>query len=213
MSGVCATSDLGMWSESRVGVCDVMDGGEHARGGAIPHSTQPSPHTHALSQSYYLLNFVSVHAPLFFLMAARGVTAADFGRTNSSKRFNRTKIEDDEDDGPASTSTATGPTPAAAAFAASLREELLQKRDFKRPDASAAAAPPRAPEPKPSSASARREEQPKGTNTVESSQTKKVFLSKAERKQLKKRQRLDGTAMGAAQGAGRAESKKIKKQR
>ena len=129
---MCATSDLGMWSESRGGVCDVMDGGEHggehARGGAIPHSTQPSPHTHALSQSYYLLNFVSVHAPLFFLMAARGVTAADFGRTNSSKRFNRTKIEDDEDDSPASTSTAPGPTPAAAAFAASLRESFYKAR-------------------------------------------------------------------------------------
>ena len=65
-------------------------------------------------------------------MAARGVTAADFGRTNSSKRFNRTKIEDDEDDGPASTSTATGPTPAAAALC-SLRSLGSYARDFKAP--------------------------------------------------------------------------------
>ena len=55
MGWVCATSDLGMWSESRVGVCDVMDGGEHGgerartRAAAQYRTAHSHPRTHTPS--------------------------------------------------------------------------------------------------------------------------------------------------------------------
>ena len=132
-------------------------------------------------------------------MASKGVTAADFGNTASSKKFSRTREEDGGSDAPA-LAGGSGATPAAAAFLAELRQEIKASvpSSSALPAAPAIVAQPPAPKltddnffadiapstkkpkPKPAPAAAAASMPP------QQKQVHKEFLSKAERKRLKK---------------------------
>ena len=120
-------------------------------------------------------------------MAAYGVTAADFGRTNSSKKFMRTRDQKETDDDDAANTSAAA-TPAAADFLAGLRASV--KADI------SARAPPKpqtrpAKKPKPSLPSVAAPILSQAPELA-APPANKTFLSKAERRAAKKRKRQEG---------------------
>ena len=125
-------------------------------------------------------------------MASTGVTSADFGRTNSSKKYLRTQqreeTEDQEDE------EITGPSKASTDFLAqmraSLKAELAPLKSKAAPKPVARSSTP----PQPAATSA---PPPKAKKKLPPSASlpppQKTFLSKAERRALnKKRKREQG---------------------
>ena len=163
----------------------------------------------ATSSTTYNRFFLNCESP----MAARGATSADFGRTNSSKKFFRTRglfgaepetTDDVNAEHPAAVSSA------AASYLASLRAELAAPKRAEiasslpaprpaKPKAAAATLPP--PRPAPSAAASLAAPSDAVEVTAPSTAKKDVapvseptskrHLSKAERRAAKKRRRQE----------------------
>ena len=127
-------------------------------------------------------------------MAASGVTAADFGRTNSSKKFFRTREEEGDGDLilPPDQPAELGSSKASADFLAQMRASISeQMAPLKRAKPSAKPKAPSKPTPQPTTASAPPPQKQKQQQPPPSAPPQKTFLSKAERRALKKRSKRE----------------------
>ena len=117
-------------------------------------------------------------------MAARGVTAADFGKTKSSAKFFRTREQSGDDD--EGERLSAGPTRASADFLAQLRADHRAEVEARAMTTASASKPMPLPRAGPACAPEQPKHPPKSAPAPP-----KTFLSKAERRALKKRKRQD----------------------